>query len=185
MRAFTDSRHADTPDEIWFTEHPPVFTLGTKADRSHVLDAGDIEVLATDRGGQVTYHGPGQLVAYVLVDLRRRGLDIRSLVVALEQAVIRSVKSSGAAPYGRRDAPGVYVDGAKFAALGLRVMRGCTFHGLAVNVAMDLEPFGRINPCGFEGLPVTQLADFSDFDSLDAYRPVLEFELERAFVAEP
>jgi len=177
MKNFTDTRDADTPDEIWFTEHPPVFTLGLNADRSHVIAPGDIEVLQIDRGGQVTYHGPGQLIAYVLLDLRRRGTDIRKLVTSLENAVIDSVSTEGVSAYARRDAPGVYIDGRKFAALGLRVRRGCSYHGLAVNVAMDLEPFERINPCGFAGLEVTQLAAFTRYDGIETYRPVLEKSL--------
>lgn len=183
MKAFTDTRAADTADEVWFTEHPPVFTLGLNADRSHVLAPGDIDVVQIDRGGQVTYHGPGQLVAYVMLDLRRRRMDIRRLVTSLEDAVIASVAPQGILAYARRDAPGVYVDDRKFAALGLRVRHGCTYHGLAVNVSMDLEPFSRIDPCGYSGLEITQLADFTKFDSIDSYRPVLEAELEKALAA--
>jgi len=184
MKAFTDQRGADAADEVWFTEHPPVFTLGLNADRSHVLAPGDIDVLQIDRGGQVTYHGPGQLVAYVLLDLRRRGLDIRRLVTSLENAVIASVEPQGVTAVARRDAPGVYVDGRKFAALGLRVRRGCTYHGLAVNVAMDLEPFRRIDPCGYADLEITELRDFTSFDSIGKYQPVLEAELERALAVQ-
>jgi len=159
MQRFTDSRHADTADEVWFVEHDPVFTLGMNADRAHILGAGDIEVVQIDRGGQVTYHGPGQLVAYVLLDLRRLHLSIRPLVELLEQAVIATVAAYGIRAASRRDAPGVYVDGAKLAALGLRVRRGCSYHGLALNVAMDLAPFSCIDPCGMPGLSVTQLRD--------------------------
>ncbi len=177
MKAFTEVRERDAADEIWFTEHPPVYTLGLNADRTHLLAPGDIDVVQIDRGGQVTYHGPGQLVAYMMIDLRRRGLDIRRLVTSIENAVIDSVAPTGLAAYGRRDAPGVYIDGRKFAALGLRVRRGCTYHGLAVNVAMDLEPFSRINPCGYDDLEVTQLSVLDAFDSLDTYRPVLETAL--------
>ena len=148
MREFTERRGPETQDEIWFVEHPPVFTLGLAADRAHLLDAGDIEVVQTDRGGQVTYHGPGQLVCYVLLDLKRRGLDIRRLVEALEGAVVDTLAGYGLEAYPKRDAPGVYVDGAKIAAVGLKVRRGCSYHGLAFNIAMDLEPFSRINPCG-------------------------------------
>lgn len=177
MKAFTDSRNGETADEIWFVEHPPVYTLGLAGDASHVLDAGDIEVLPIDRGGQVTYHGPGQMVCYAMLDLRRRGLDIRSLVVCLEQAVIETVASYGIDAVGRRDAPGVYVDGAKLAAIGLRVRRGCSYHGLAFNIAMDLEPFARINPCGFAGMPVTQLSELAAVGSIADIRPAFEVAL--------
>lgn len=159
MQQHTDTRTADTPDEVWLLQHPPVFTLGTAADRSHVLDAGDIPLVQIDRGGQVTYHGPGQLVIYPLVDIRRLGLSVRGLVMALEQLVIDYAAGLGVQAAGRRDAPGVYVDGAKLASIGLRVRRGACYHGMAVNVAMDLAPFARINPCGMAGLRVTQLAD--------------------------
>ena len=159
MQAFTDERDPNTLDELWFVEHPPVFTVGLNGKPEHVLTPGDIPVVAVDRGGQVTYHGPGQIVAYVLLDLRRLGMGPRQLVIALEQAVIGLLAEFGLAGAGRRDAPGVYVDGAKIAALGLRVRRGCCYHGLSFNVAMDLEPFTRINPCGYPGLAVTQLTD--------------------------
>lgn len=159
MKAFTEARDGATADEIWLVEHPPVFTLGLNADRAHLLAPGDIPVVKIDRGGQVTYHGPGQVVAYVMVDLKRREFNVRSLVEALENAVIDTVSEYGVAGYGRRDAPGVYVRGRKLAAIGLRVRRYASYHGIAINIAMDLEPFSRINPCGFEGLEVTQLAD--------------------------
>lgn len=159
MRAFTDRRDASTDDELWLLEHPPVFTLGMAADPGHVLDAGDIPVVQTDRGGQVTYHGPGQLVAYPLLDLRRHGLTVRSLVTLLEQSVIDLVTPSGIEAAARRDAPGVYVQGRKLASLGLRVRRGASYHGLALNVDLDLSPFARINPCGMRGLPVTSLKE--------------------------
>ncbi len=158
MQRFTDERDATTPDELWLLEHPPVFTLGMAADRAHVLAAGDIPVVQTDRGGQVTYHGPGQLVAYPLLDIRRAGLAVRALVMQLEQAVIDLAAGHGIQARGRRDAPGVYVEGAKLASLGLRVRRGASYHGVALNVDMDLEPFARINPCGMAGLAVTSLA---------------------------
>jgi lipoyl(octanoyl) transferase len=158
MQAFTAERTAATQDEIWFVEHPPVFTLGMRADRAHVLAPGDIPVVQIDRGGQVTYHGPGQLVAYVLLDLRRLELTPRRLVQALEDAVIDTAAGYGIVAAARRDAPGVYVAGKKLAAIGLRVKRYCSYHGLALNVAMDLEPFERINPCGFEDLETTDLA---------------------------
>jgi lipoyl(octanoyl) transferase len=159
MQRFTAERTAETEDEIWLLEHPPVYTLGLAADRAHLLVPGDIPVVQTDRGGQVTYHGPGQLVIYPLVDVRRLDLSVRALVMLLEQVVIDYVARYGIAARGRRDAPGVYVDGRKLASLGLRIRRGATYHGLAFNVNMDLAPFRLINPCGIAGLEVTQLAD--------------------------
>ena len=179
MKAFPESRLPGDADEIWFVEHPPVFTLGLAGDKRHLLDPGDIEVVETDRGGQVTYHGPGQLVCYVLLDLRRRGLNIRSLVEMLEQAVIDTLEGFGIEAHARRDAPGVYVDGRKIAAIGLRVRRGCSYHGIAFNIAMDLTPYARINPCGYAGLEVTQLSDLSDVDSLAGVRPQFEQALLR------
>lgn len=159
MQRFTDERGPNTPDEIWMVEHPPVFTLGMNASREHVLAPGDIPVIAIDRGGQVTYHGPGQLVIYPLIDIRRHILGVRQLVVALENAVIAYVGELGVEAVGSRDAPGVYVGGAKLASIGLRIRRGASYHGLALNVAVDLEPFERINVCGYRGLAVTRLAD--------------------------
>jgi len=159
MQAFTDARGPETADELWLVEHPPVYTLGQAARPEHVLDPGDIPVVQVDRGGQVTYHGPGQVVAYLLFDLRRGGLGVKRLVHLLEQAVVDLLAGHGIASYARPDAPGVYVGAAKVAALGLRVRRGCSFHGLALNVAMDLAPFSRIDPCGFPGLAVTAVAD--------------------------
>ncbi len=158
MQAFTDARGPDTPDEIWFLEHPPVFTLGMNGSRAHLLAPGDIPIVQIDRGGQVTYHGPGQLVVYPMLDLRRLDLGVRELVTALETAVIRTAATWGVTAAARRDAPGVYVDGRKLASLGLRIRRGSSYHGLAFNVSMDLEPFRRINPCGFANLEVTDLA---------------------------
>lgn len=159
MRAFTAARTAATPDELWLLEHPPVYTLGQAGKPDHLLRDNGIPVVRTDRGGQVTYHGPGQVVAYVLLDLRRRGLTVKRLVWMLEQAVIDLLAAHRVAGERRAGAPGVYVGGAKVAALGLRVRGGCTYHGLALNVDMDLAPFRDINPCGYEGLEVTQLAD--------------------------
>ena len=159
MQDFTERRDADSPDELWLLEHQAVFTLGMNARPEHVLAAGDIPVVSVDRGGQVTYHGPGQMVAYVMMDLRRLGIGIRRLVEVLEQSVIDWLAAQGVVARARRDAPGVYVDDAKLAALGLRVRRGCSYHGLSLNVDMNLEPFSRINPCGYEGLQVTQLRD--------------------------
>ncbi len=159
MRALTEARSEASPDELWFLEHPPVFTLGMAGRREHLLAAGDIPVVATDRGGQVTYHGPGQLVVYPLLDLRRLGLGVRALVERLERSVCRLVAESGIEASARRDAPGVYVGERKLASLGLRVRRGCSYHGLALNVDLDLEPFARINPCGYAGLAMTRLVD--------------------------
>jgi lipoyl(octanoyl) transferase len=161
MQRHTNERAADTDDEIWLLQHPPVFTLGMAADPSHVLAAGDIPVIPTDRGGQVTFHGPGQLVMYVLIDLRRHGLGVRDLVVLLERAVIGLVAPYGVQAAGRRDAPGVYVTGRKLASVGMRIRRGASYHGLALNVDMDLSAFARINPCGMAGMQVTQLRDLA------------------------
>ena len=159
MRAFTAVRNPDTPDELWLLEHPPVFTLGQAGRPEHLLDPGPIPVVRTDRGGQVTYHGPGQLVAYLLYDLHRAGIGVRRLVGLLEQSVIDLLAARGIGALARADAPGVYVDGAKIASVGLRVSRGCSYHGIALNVDLDLDPFRRINPCGYPGLAVTRLAD--------------------------
>lgn len=161
MQRLTDERGAGTPDEIWFLEHPPVFTLGMNARREHLLAPGDIPVVQIDRGGQVTYHGPGQLVVYPLVDLRRAGLGVRDLVTALERAVMDYAAELGITAECRAGAPGVYADGRKLASIGIRVRRGASYHGLALNVNMDLEPFRRIDPCGYQGLEMTQLADAS------------------------
>jgi lipoyl(octanoyl) transferase len=159
MQAFTAARTPDTPDELWLVEHPPVFTLGQAGKREHVLSDIGVPIVAIDRGGQVTYHGPGQVVVYVLLDLRRRGFGVKELVNRLEQAVIDLLASLGISASRRDGAPGVYVDGAKIAALGLRIRNGCSYHGLALNVDMDLAPFSAINPCGYEGLAVTQMRD--------------------------
>ncbi len=178
MQRITDTRDANTPDEIWLLEHPPVFTLGLNADPSHVLAAGDIPVVKIDRGGQVTYHGPGQLVVYPLIDLRRAGLGVRDLVTALERAVIDYCASLGITAECRKNAPGVYVDGRKIASLGLRIRRGASYHGLAFNVNMELEPFQRINPCGYAGLQMTQLAALGHPSTVEetgrAFAPFLE-----------
>jgi len=159
MQSFTAERGPDTPDELWLLEHPPVFTLGQAGKREHILTDLGIPVIAIDRGGQVTYHGPGQVVVYVLLDLRRRGYGVKELVRRLEQAVIDLLAGFGVVAERRAGAPGVYVNEAKIAALGLRIKNGCSYHGLALNVAMDLTPFSAINPCGYEGLAVTQTSD--------------------------
>lgn len=172
MQELTDARTAETPDEVWVLEHDPVFTLGLAGNREHVLAPGDIPVVHIDRGGQVTYHGPGQLVVYPLLDLRRRGLGPRDLVSALEQATVDTLAEWDIEAYPRPDAPGVYVDGRKIASIGLRIRRGASYHGIAFNVAMDLEPFSRINPCGFEGLEMTQLSDLGGPADLGAVAEV-------------
>ena len=159
MQHFTDSRLADTPDEVWLLEHPPVFTQGQAGKAEHVLFPGDIPVVKVDRGGQVTYHGPGQLVAYLLLDVRRSSLGVRDLVSGIERSLIELLASYGVQAVAKPDAPGVYVDGAKIASLGLRIRNGRSFHGLALNVDMDLQPFQRINPCGYAGMAMTQLRD--------------------------
>ncbi len=161
MQAFTAGRDAGTPDEIWLLEHERVFTQGRAGKAEHVLAPGDIPVVPVDRGGQVTYHGPGQLVGYLLIDLKRRGLTVRSLVATIEEAIIATLAGYGVKAATRAGAPGVYVAGAKIASLGLRVQRGCSFHGLALNLDMDLEPFSRINPCGYQGMRMTQLRDLA------------------------
>jgi lipoyl(octanoyl) transferase len=163
MQSFTSTRTPETRDEIWLTEHPPVYTLGLAGRREHLLRDNGIPALKVDRGGQVTYHGPGQLVAYLLFDLKRRGMGIRAMVRSIEASIVEWLDSMGISAYGKPAAPGVYVmvagTEAKIAALGLKVSKGCTYHGLALNVAMDLAPFADIDPCGFKGLAVTQLAD--------------------------
>ena len=158
MRVFTETRTSTTPDEIWLLEHPPVFTLGTNADKSHVLNPGSIPVIEVDRGGQVTYHGPGQLVAYVLMDLARARLGVRELVCRLENAIVDVLTLHNIIASGRDNAPGVYTENAKIASIGLRIRRNCSYHGIALNVNTDLEPFSRINPCGYAGLAVTSTA---------------------------
>lgn len=160
MREFTDQRTPETHDEIWLLEHPPVYTLGQNGKEEHILHATDIPIIHVDRGGQVTYHGPGQLVGYVLIDLKRRNIGVRQLVSALEQSVISLLSDFNVTAHAKCDAPGVYVENAKICSLGLRVRRGCSFHGLALNVNMDLLPFSHINPCGFSNLPITQMRDF-------------------------
>ncbi len=180
MQKLTDERTADQPDEIWFLEHPPVYTLGLSANRAHLLAPGDIPVVQVDRGGQVTYHGPGQLVVYPLIDIRRARLGVRDLVTALERAVIDYVAEFGVTAQSRRDAPGVYVEGRKLASVGLRIRRGASYHGLALNVNMDLEPFRRINPCGYPGLEMTQLVDLGGPDDVWRAADGLEPYLLRA-----
>ena len=188
MQAFTAARDPSTIDEIWLTEHPSVYTLGLAGRREHLLRDNGIPVLAIDRGGQVTYHGPGQLVLYLMIDLRRRGLGIRTMVRAIEAGVVEWLASVRVRAYGKPSAPGVYVrlshGEAKIAALGLRVKHGCTYHGVALNVAMDLAPFHDIDPCGYKGLAVTQLADLGVARTVDAagaeLAPILAAHLAEA-----
>ena len=187
MSAFTDNRVADTVDELWVLEHDPVFTLGQAGKMEHVLIPGDIPVVPVDRGGQVTYHGPGQIVAYPLIDLRRVGVSVRELVNKIEQSIIDALAHWNIDAARLDGAPGVYVGAAKIAALGLRVRRGCSFHGLALDVNMDLEPFQRINPCGYKGLEVTQMVDCGGPSRLADVEEVLigEFCRQFGFDAEP
>lgn len=179
MQAFNASRTPETEDQLWLVEHPRVFTLGLAGRREHVLAPGDIPVVSTDRGGQVTYHGPGQAVAYPLVDLRRLGIGARELVRRLEQAAIDTLADHGIGAERRAGMPGVYVAGAKIAAIGLRIARGCSYHGIALNVAPDLEPFSRIDPCGYPGLASTRMADLGVRDSMDAVQQKLANRLEK------
>ena len=181
MRAFTDARAADTADEIWLTEHDPVFTQGQAGKAEHLLMPGDIPVVQSDRGGQVTYHGPGQITGYLMFDLRRLGLSVRGLVSNIETAMIDTLAGYGITAAARADAPGVYVNGAKIGSLGLRVRRGCSYHGLALNVNMDLEPFSRINPCGLTDTLVTQIVDLGGPGDLDQVRGDLLASLAAAF----
>jgi lipoyl(octanoyl) transferase len=184
MQAFTQARGAQTPDELWLLQHPPVFTLGLAGREEHVLAPRAIPVVRTDRGGQVTYHGPGQIVAYALIDLRRAGLGVKELVRRLEQAAIDVLATCGL--YGERvpGRPGVYVGGRKIAAIGLRVARGCSYHGLALNVDLPLEPFTRIDPCGYPGLESTSLAALGVRDSIDAVQQRLAAALRRTLAGE-
>lgn len=173
MHEFTDTRVDSTPDEIWLVEHDPVFTQGQAGKAEHILLAGDIPVIQSDRGGQVTYHGPGQQVMYVLLNLRRRKLGVRELVTVLEQTVVNTLAELGIEAYPRADAPGVYVEGRKICSLGLRIRKGCSFHGLALNIDMDLRPFLRINPCGYAGLEMTQVKNLDESITLKAIQPRL------------
>ncbi|HEX7326200.1 MAG TPA: lipoyl(octanoyl) transferase LipB [Rhodanobacteraceae bacterium] len=185
MQAFTDARDHATPDELWLVQHDPVFTLGQAGKPEHVLAPGDIPVLHVDRGGQVTYHGPGQIVAYPLLDLRRLHIGVRDLVHRIEQAIIDTLAEWNIIAIRHEGAPGVYIADAKIASLGLRVRHGCTFHGLAFNVAMDLEPFRRIDPCGYVGLRMTQMLDLGGSSRLADVEDVLVVELGRQFGLSP
>lgn len=161
MQHYTDHRNQQSEDQLWLVEHPPVFTQGQAGKAEHILAPGNIPVIQVDRGGQITYHGPGQIVAYPLIDLRRHGIGVKSLINGIEQAIINTIAEYNITASRKTDAPGVYVNDAKIASLGLRIRKGCSFHGLAFNVKMDLEPFSRINPCGFSGLAMTQLSDLN------------------------
>jgi lipoyl(octanoyl) transferase len=183
MKAFTANRDAQTPDELWCLEHPPVYTQGQAGKAEHILNPGDIPVIQVDRGGQVTYHGPGQLVVYLLMDLTRAGLGVREMVDRIEQSLVAVLADYDIAAAPRADAPGVYVDGAKIASLGLRIRRGCSFHGLALNVSMDLEPFYRINPCGHAGMAMTQIRDFRADVSIEKVTAALVSDLSRRLKA--
>ncbi len=173
MQAFTNQRTDETADEIWFIEHPPVYTLGQAGKREHILNAGNIPIIPVDRGGQVTYHGPGQLMVYVLLDLRRRQFGVRQLVTALEQSIIDFLADYEITAAAKPQAPGVYIGDAKVCSIGLRIRRGCSYHGLAFNVGMDLKPFSGINPCGFANLPITQLCNHGGPDNLAEVVPGL------------
>lgn len=178
MREYTDQRGPEEPDQIWFLQHTPVFTQGQNGKAEHILNTGDIPVVQVDRGGQITYHGPGQLVAYVMIDLRRIKIGVRDLVCAIEKAVISCLADHGIQAQIRDGAPGVYVDQAKVASLGLRVRRGCSYHGLSFNINMDLEPFSRINPCGFSDLSITQVKDLGGPEDLNIIKTSLMDYLE-------
>ena len=177
MHNFTDTRTESTIDEVWLVEHNPVFTQGQAGKAEHLLDPGEIPIVKSDRGGQVTYHGPGQLVAYFLLNLRRKKMGVRDLVTHLENLVINTLKSYGIESAAKPDAPGVYVYGRKICSLGLRIRKGCSFHGLALNVDMDLSPFTRINPCGYQGLEMIQVSDLAGTITIDAIERKLVEEL--------
>ncbi|HHF2920021.1 lipoyl(octanoyl) transferase LipB [Vibrio sp. VGrn 2] len=177
MHEFTDQRTEETPDEVWLVEHNPVFTQGQAGKAEHLINTGDIPVVQSDRGGQVTYHGPGQLVAYFLLNLRRKKLGVRDLVTTIENLVINTLKAYNIDSAARPDAPGVYVEGKKICSLGLRIRKGCSFHGLALNVNMDLTPFLRINPCGYEGMEMVQVSQFGGPDNVEAVEKQLIEEL--------
>ncbi|EJE4695715.1 lipoyl(octanoyl) transferase LipB [Vibrio parahaemolyticus] len=177
MHEFTDQRTEDTPDEVWLVEHNPVFTQGQAGKAEHLINTGDIPVVQSDRGGQVTYHGPGQLVAYFLINLRRKKLGVRDLVTTIENLVINTLKAYNIDSAARPDAPGVYVDGKKICSLGLRIRKGCSFHGLALNVNMDLTPFLRINPCGYAGMEMVQVSQFNGPSDVETVEKQLIEEL--------
>jgi len=183
MQTFTDQRDSDTEDELWFVEHAPVFTQGQAGKEEHILNPGDIPIVKVDRGGQVTYHGPGQLVCYTLIDLKRRKMGVRELVTLIENAIINTLDNYNIKAKGDPCRPGVYVEDKKIASLGLRVRRGCSFHGLALNIDMDLTPFLRINPCGYAGLEMIQAKDLTDVKTLDKYQQDLTKHFAQLFDA--
>jgi len=185
MQVFTAQRDVHTPDELWFTEHQPVFTQGQAGKSEHLLLPGDIPVVQTDRGGQVTYHGPGQIVGYLLFDLKRLGIGPRALVRGIEASIIEVLAAYNITAANREDAPGVYVGGSKIASLGLRIRRGCSYHGLSLNVSMDLEPFQRINPCGLVGMDVTEMSAVANNVAIDKVRDELEVALRDTFALPP
>jgi lipoyl(octanoyl) transferase len=182
MQSFTDQRNENTADQLWLLQHAPVFTLGKNGKPEHIRDPGSIPVIRSDRGGQVTYHGPGQIIVYTLLDLKRMNIGVRELVTRIENGVIALLQDYDVDASARRDAPGVYVDGRKIAALGLRVRKGCSFHGLAFNVDMDLAPFSQINPCGYQDLEVTQLTELADIRDFGAVEQQLLSHLKRQFL---
>ena len=178
MKRFTDERGPDTTDEIWLLEHPPVFTQGQAGKAEHLLNTGDIPVIQVDRGGQVTYHGPGQLVGYLMLDIRRKKMGARDLVTRIENALVSTLEELSIAAAPRADAPGVYCQDRKIASLGLRIRKGCSFHGLALNIDMNLEPFLRINPCGYQGMQMAQVKDFQPEPAIDTIRQRLAHHLQ-------
>lgn len=181
MQAFTDQRSESTEDEIWVLQHEPVFTQGQAGKDEHLGETGDIPVVQVDRGGQVTYHGPGQLVIYLMIDIARLGIGARELVSTIEHAIVHTLKLYGLSAEARQDAPGVYIDDAKIASLGLRIRKGKSFHGLSINVDMDMEPFKRINPCGYENLVMTQLSEFEPGEAVEQVAGRLVNEIQNAF----
>ena len=183
MQTFTAQRIADTPDEIWILQHPPVYTVGLNGKPEHLPNNTLIPIVKIDRGGQITFHGPGQIVAYLMIDLKRKGIGVRELVTRMEQSVMAVLSSYGIKSESRQDAPGVYVEGRKIAALGLRIKHGCSYHGLSLNVDMDLSPFYAINPCGYPGMEVTQTRDLGITDDIDALNTRLVASLVRSLDA--
>ena len=179
MQSFTENRIENTPDQIWLLEHEPVFTLGRNGKKEHILNTTDIPVIEIDRGGQVTYHGPGQLIVYLMIDIKRRGLGVRKLVTLIEQSIIDTLSEYQLTASAKKEAPGVYIADAKIAALGLRIKKGCSFHGLSLNINMDLSPFRQINPCGYKNLEVIQLSDYIEDVEMSQVQEQLTFHLAK------
>ncbi len=179
MQSFTEHRTKDTPDEIWLLEHEPVFTLGRNGKKEHILDKTNIPIIEIDRGGQVTYHGPGQLIVYLMIDIKRHGLGVRKLVTLIEQSITDTLNEYQLNARAKKEAPGVYIGDAKIAALGLRIKKGCSFHGLSLNLNMDLTPFKQINPCGYKNLEVVQLSDYIEDIELSKVQQQLTFHLSK------